>query len=546
MEGISNTIRTIYTDYAINKSAETEALFSGRNLPTFVKDFIINRFSENGEIDTVAVKEYLANKMPTSGAHINMLLLDGEIVNITTRLIIKTELSSGRVAFLLPDLNISSNMYISQEVLSEHKDDLVEGENWGNITMQYYPPEGKKKGYVLMTEYRPFKPYTNLNFDDFINLRAQLSVDEWINVILSTLGYNHESFSSDESKFAMISRLIPAIEATLNFIELGPKSTGKSHIYSNLSKYCRMISGKCTRAQLVYNHATKQYGPIKNHDLIIFDEVSTLSFDDRTGEVQNFLKSFLEAGTASLTNIKITSTCGIGLAGNIALTEKMQPVSTDLKAILPDLFASSAMLDRFHAFFAGWKVDKITHAQIYYGWAIDSEFFSEYLHFMRTQNSYGQIFNKIVTFDKSDAYIRHVKAVSRVATAYCKLLFPHIQNLDELNDDDLKLFKELYNTYCLQPAIAARNEIWNQCRNIDPEYKNYPLPEFTIITDNNEEDAEAEGEQGTDIEQGTEVEPEAGAEVESGTEAEDNSEKESETEIITDTEPETKTNLDNQ
>ncbi|MBQ6765962.1 MAG: hypothetical protein IJP50_03000, partial [Paludibacteraceae bacterium] len=118
--------------------------------------------------------------------------------------------------------------------------------------------------------------------------------------------------------------------------------------------------------------------------------------------------------------------------------------------------------------------------------------------------------------------------------------------LDELNDEDLKLFKELYNTYCLQPAIAARNEIWNQCRNIDPEYKNYPLPEFTIIRDNNEEDAEAEGEQGTDIEQGTEVEPEAGAEVESGTEAEDNSEKESETEIITDTEPETKTNLDNQ
>ena len=77
MEDISNTIRTIYTDYAINKSAETEALFSGRNLPTFVKDFIINRFSENGEIDTVAIKEYLANKMPTSGAHINMLLLTG-------------------------------------------------------------------------------------------------------------------------------------------------------------------------------------------------------------------------------------------------------------------------------------------------------------------------------------------------------------------------------------------------------------------------------------------------------------------------------------
>lgn len=480
MQNTSEIIRTIYTDYAINKNQEAEALFRGRNLPTFVKDFVINRFSTDGEIDKDAVAEYLATKMPNSGAHINMLLLDGENVNITTRIIVKTELSSGKVAFTLPDLNITSNMYVSDSVLMEHRDDLVEGENWGNITLQYCPPEGKKKGYVLMAEYKPFKPYKNLEFDDFINLRSQLSVEEWIDVLLVTMGYEPTAFSSAKSKFAMISRLVPVVQANLNFVELGPKSTGKSHIFNNLSQYCRMISGKCTRAQLVYNHATKQYGAIRNHDLIVFDEVSTLSFDDRTGELQNFLKSFLEAGTASLANIKITSPCGIGLTGNIPLTENMKPVSTDLQNILPDIFTSSAMLDRFHAFFKGWEIDKITSAQIYYGWAIDSEFFSEYLHYMRTENSCETFFDELVTYNKSTAYIRHIKAIKKVASAYCKLLFPHVQSLSNFEPEELDLFKGLYNQYCLQPAIEARSIIYQQCLLVDKEFKNNPIPNIDI------------------------------------------------------------------
>ena len=215
-----------------------------------------------------------------------------------------------------------------------------------------------------------FKTYKNLDFEDFIAKRELFSTEEWIDVLLTTMGYVPDSFETLESKFVMISRLLPAIESNVNFIELGPKSSGKSYsyIYNNLSQHFRMISGKCTRAQLIYNHATKQYGAIKNHDLIVFDEVSTLSFDDRTGELQGFLKSYLEAGNASLSNIKIMSSCGLGLAGNIALTEEMLPVSEDFQSILPDIFRSSAMMDRFHLFIPGWKLPKISEGQIYYGW----------------------------------------------------------------------------------------------------------------------------------------------------------------------------------
>ena len=242
-----------------------------------------------------------------------------------------------------------------------------------------------------------------------------------------------------------------------------------------------MISGKCTRAQLIYNHATKQYGAIKNHDLIVFDEVSTLSFDDRTGELQGFLKSYLEAGTASLSDIKIVSSCGLGLAGNIALNEDMQPVNEDFQQLLPDIFRSSAMMDRFHLFIPGWKLPKISEGQLYYGWAIDAEVFSEYLHHMRTVTYSGNIFDELVDYDKSTAYVRHVKSVKKIATAYCKLLFPHIETLNGMAPEDLETFKRLYKEYCLAPAIEARSYIYEQCKLVDSEYKYNGMPQFTII-----------------------------------------------------------------
>ncbi len=489
MSGISTKIRESFADYAICKDKAAYGLFAGRNLPNFVKDYILNRFSKGEERDVESIREYLAAKMPQNSDSLMMRLLDGENVNISTRVIVKTELDKGRVAFMLPDLNITANMFIAESVLTDNKQQLIDGENWGNITMQYIPPEGRKKGYVLMTSYKSFNPYTNLDYEDFIACRESLSLQEWIDVLLATMGYNPESFDSLNAKFTMITRLLPAIEPNLNFIELGPKSSGKSFTYNNLSQYFRMIAGKCTRAQLVYNHATKQYGAIKNHDLIVFDEVSTLSFDDRTGELQGFLKSYLEAGHASLSDIKVVSTCGLGLAGNIALTEDMKPVSEDFQELLPDIFCSSAMLDRFHLYIPGWLMPKISEGQLYYGWAIDTEVFSEYMHHMRTETYSQNIFDELVIYDKKTAYVRHARSVRKVATAYCKLLFPHVKSLDNFTPEEFEAFKMLYLQYCLQPAIDARTYIYNQCKLIDREFKSYGMPQFIImINANNEED----------------------------------------------------------
>ena len=482
MSALSELIREAFSDYAIYKDKSANSLFAGRTLPNFVKDYVLNRFSNGEERDDEAIRKYLDEKMPVDANDIQMRLMDGEIVNITTKVVVLPDMGTGKVAFALPELSLNSKMYIGTKVLKECRDELTEGENWGNLTMQYMPPEGRKSGYVLMTSFKTFNPYSNLNFDQLTECRKGFSIDEWIDVILATMGYEPDVFPTMESKFMMISRLLPMVQPNLNFIELGPKASGKSFVYNNLSPHVRMISGKATRAQLVYNHSTKQYGAIKYNDLIVFDEVTTLEFDDRTQELQNFLKSFLEAGHASLANVRLASSCGIGLAGNIALTEELKPVNNEYVTLLPDIFRTSAMLDRFHLFIPGWLVPKISEGQLYYGWAIDNEVFSEYMHYLRRQSYIEALFDELVTYDKTTAYVRHVRSVKKVASAYCKLLFPHVKSLADLTEEELEIFKILYRDYCLVPAIEARTYIYNELKAIDAEFRasTNAIPDFQI------------------------------------------------------------------
>lgn len=154
MEAISQTIKNVFSDYAVCKDKASYRLFNGRNLPTFVKDYILNRFSEGEERDEEGIREYLANKMPQDSDSLKMRLLEGENVNITTRIFVKTKLDEGKVAFMLLDMNLDANMFISPKVLEDNRNELIDGENWGNVTMQYVPPVGRKNGFVQMISFK--------------------------------------------------------------------------------------------------------------------------------------------------------------------------------------------------------------------------------------------------------------------------------------------------------------------------------------------------------------------------------------------------------
>lgn len=483
MSSISKKIRETFPDLAIYKSAERDSMFTGRNLPSFVKDYIIKRFSDqSGVTDKEAVADYLQTKMCNDGGAIRRKLLLGEKVNITCRFIVQSDLKSGRTAFEIADVDLQADAFILPSIIESHTDDLIDGENWGNITLEYVEPEGRKRGFVNMVSYRPFKPYS-VDFEYFAKAREQYTTEEWMDLLIASMEYNPDSFgSADDSetimrKLEFISRLLIAVEPRLNMIELGPKGTGKSYLFNNLSKYLWLVgNGGTTRARMFYNRATKQFGFMKTHDAVMIDEVTT--FDIKDDEVRSMLKGYLESGKAAVDGVLFQSECGLGLMGNIALTADMKPVSSDYYRYLPGVFRDSATLDRFHGFLSGWYIPRLGVRNILEGWTLNEEYISEIFHILRFRTEYETIFEDIVSYDLSSD-LRDLKAVKKIATGYMKLLFPHIRDISQLDSEEYDAFMKDYVKYCLVPAIEKRQVIRQQCHHLDKEYKP-EMPEFAV------------------------------------------------------------------
>lgn len=470
MNLISEKIKQIFPDLAVMKNTVNKSLFAGRNLPSFVKDYIVCKYSdESGIADREQVADYLEQKMPDNIVTIKNRLLTGEQVNVTVRFVVKSDLASGRTAFSIPDAQITSNAYIAPSLLEEFKEDLIDGEQWGNITLNYVEPIGRKTGFIEMVAYRSFEPYKKIDFDYYFTAREQFNVEEWLDMLITTMEYDPDSFSTMEQKMEFVTRLLPLVEPRLNMIELGPKGTGKSYIYNNISKYVWLLSGgKTSRAKLFYNKSTKQYGMMKNHDVVIIDEISTFGFSD-PDEMQSILKGYLEAGKATVDNVLFMSDCGVGLTGNIQLTSEKEPADSKFFQKLPDMFQESATMDRFHCFIEGWKLPRLEVGSILEGWTLNAEYFSSVMHLLRNATEYEAIFEELVEYDKS-CDLRDLKAVKKVATAYAKLLFPHVKSLSVLSEEDQMLYSHYYNKYCLEPAVYRRSIIRQQCHMIDKEF----------------------------------------------------------------------------
>lgn len=439
----------------------TDNIFVGRNLPSFVKDYLIKRYAKGEEVDRASLTYFLDKVMPTD--NIRMKLADGQEMTLLTRFNVSVNLIKDELHFGIVDLGIKDNEGIIPKYLaSQHKDDLHDGEMWGIIKICLLPDDEGKKNYVTMVDFKPFKPYSSIDMSFVQNVRKNFTMDEWLDLIISAMEYEPDSFANLHQKLEFVSRLLIFVEPRLNMVELAPKGTGKSYVFNNISKYGWLVSGgKVTRASLFYDKNKKQMGLLGTHDFCAFDEIQTIEFQD-PAELQGALKSYLEQGVASVGDRKFTSEAGLMLMGNILLTEDRRPRSSKYFTELPENFSESALIDRFHGFIEGWYLPTIRTDMIYHGWTINMEYFSEIMHTLRVQNVYAELFDKLVGCDPSG--MRDYTAVKRIAVAYMKLLFPHWISVEDVDVTEFKNF-------CLEPAIRRRGIIRQQLHLIDPEYK---------------------------------------------------------------------------
>nr|WP_295350047.1 BREX system Lon protease-like protein BrxL [uncultured Prevotella sp.] len=475
-EDLQQKVRQYFSAMSIYKDPKaTNSIFAGRNLPSFVKDYLLKRYLNisTGEIDTLGLNTFLDKVIPANGGTVKDDILAGKEVTLLARFSIYIDLVKGEKQFAIPDYGIKQREGIIPDyVYAKHPGELVDGEKWGIVKLCLLPDDDNdKKNHVRMVDFKPFKPYSSVDIEYLREARQHFTNEEWFDVLLSAMEYDPDGFTSMTQKMEFLTRLLIFIEPRLNVIELAPKGTGKSYVFGNLSKYGWLVSGgKVTRAKLFYDKQKQQNGIVKNHDFTVFDEIQTIIFQE-PAEIQAALKSYLESGKTTIDNNEFTSECGLMLMGNIPLSVNRLPISPNYFDSLPNNFKESALLDRFHSFIEGWKLPRVNDSMIFNGWTINVEYFSEILHTMRIQNSYGLLFDELVEFEaKSD--VRDSKAIKRIATAYMKLFFPHWQKIEDVD-------KEMFDLYCLQPAIYRRGIIKEQCHLIDSEFK-ASMPEVRV------------------------------------------------------------------
>lgn len=473
-------LRDYFEEMVVYKDLKNNTgFFSSLGLPAFLRDYLLKTFSDeygrfNMEEVSAFVKKFIPKKEDWMSIK-NKIIYENENVQILTKISVDINIKTGEIAFALPDFGVAEKETMIEPAIWElYKDDLVRGGDvWGIIKLGYRPPDETAKpkisGKIKLTGFKNFCPYT-VDLEYFKDMRANFSTEEWIDVVLGAIDYNAAGYETELQKLSMLTRLLPFVEKRVNIIELAPKGTGKSYVFGHVSKYGMITDGgKVTRSKMFYDAVRRKPGFICGPDYVAIDEVKLVNFGDEN-EMRSILQGYLEYGKFNSNGYDGESDAGVVFLGNIQ-KENMDEYSYML-AELPPLFQETALLDRIHGFIKGWDIPRMNDSLKITGWALNSEYFCSIMHELRNDMSYRAIVEKIVDVpERSDT--RDTEAVKRIATAYLKLLFPHVRS-------EFDIDKQEFTDYCLVPAMRMRRIIKLQQGMIDTEYKGKDVPLLTV------------------------------------------------------------------
>jgi ATP-dependent Lon protease len=451
----------LFGEVCVNKALVQEAGFGTRSVPAFVSEWIVSRHTPDGVLDDEArqrIRSFLNKHLPTRDQkeQLKAQLQSGETLTILDQFSVTVDLQKNELRLAVPCLD-DRKAGIERPIAEQYP--LLFGSGvWGVGKLQYYPPDHiRKEGQIWMVDFRPMQN-ASLDLDLYCEQRATFELDEWRDLLVSSMGYNPDAYTIPQQQL-LLTRLLPLVQERVNMIELAPKGTGKSFVYLNLSRYARLVSGgKVTAAALFYNNQSRQPGLLTHYDLVVFDEAQSLSFSN-PGEIIGVLKDYLESGSFARGGVqKVEASAGLMVLANIPLDESRRPRHENLFRELPEFLGETAFIDRIHGILPGWELPRIEQSFIATGVGFKADYFGDVLHHLRARAGYEQIIQQRSTITGTNDR-RDITAITRLAAGYCKLLFPHGQ----LSDDDLR-------EYCLKPAIALRQRVRDQLSILDPEY----------------------------------------------------------------------------
>lgn len=486
-------LRDNFDEMVVYKDLKRTNFFTALSLPAFMRDWLLRKFEdEDGQFDQDQLSNFVKKFIPRKAdwnAIKSRIIVDGERVKFLAKIAINIDIKSSEVSFALPEFGLGfRETIIEPNVWEDCKDELVKGRDiWGMVELGYRQPDSydiefeyeakkskaksSKDGKIKLISFKNFCPY-QIDVEQYKEARKEFTTDEWINVLLGAVDYNAAGYNTEEEKLTMLTRLLPFVEKRLNLIELAPKGTGKSYLFGNVSRYGWLSSGGImSRAKMFYDQSKRREGLIAGSDFVTLDEVQTISFTD-TDEMRAALKGYLENGNFTVGDYKGIAYAGVILCGNIRKEIMDADGYSNMFVELPEVFHESALIERFHGFIKGWNIPRMNDDLKVSGWALNSEYFCSILHELRDDMIYRSIVDELIVVPVG-ADTRDTEAVKRIATAYLKLLFPHVQSTKDISSYD-------FRRYCLDRAKRMRDTIRYQLGLLDVEYAGKDMPMFTI------------------------------------------------------------------
>lgn len=460
LNDVDSKVLSEFRGYVVRKDLVTK-LKVGINVPTFVLEYLLANSCSTDDEEQITkgmenVKQILSEHYvnPEESELIHHKIKDKGRYKIIDK--ISVELDSKKDIYWAKLQNSNINNANIQEWLVKEHDKMLLGGIWAIIDVEYDPSIkiGSTIYPYIISNIKPIQ-LSSFSNENFIERRKNFTTEEWKNLMLRSCGYEPEAEGiTDRIKMLLLSRLLPLVEKNFNFIELGPRSTGKSYVFKELTPYAVLISGgQGTVAKLFVHGSTGKIGAVGQWDAICFDESTDKIFKEK--DAIPLMKDYMESGSFSRAGAggEITGVASIILNGNIN-----QPVETVLKTsnlfapLSDEVSSDTAFLDRLHFYLPGWEMIKFKTEHFTSSFGFSTDYFSECLRSMR----------KVTFTDAVEKYFilgkqirqRDAKPIKKTVSGFIKIFHP-----------DGNYTKEDVRTY-LEIALEMRRRIKEQLKKI--------------------------------------------------------------------------------
>lgn len=464
----------------------TSLMKKGANVPTYVLEYLLGMYcatddEEAIEIGLSKIKRILSENYvrPDQSEYVKSKIKENGQYTIIDKITVVFDDREDKYVARFTNLRmdpfeVSSDLVIHNEKLlvggiwcilkieyvglererEENEQETFEEDIFGNQKKKKKIKKKKSK-YDSPFEIASLKPIQmpNLDLDEIKQARSNFSKEEWMTLLLRSAGYEPEELTEKE-KLHYLLRFVPFIQKNYNLVELGPRGTGKSHAYSELSPYSiLMSSGTTTVSNMFYNMASHRVGLVGNWDCIAFDEVAGIT--QASADMVQIMKNYMANGSFARGADLISSDASIAFEGNTFRSVADMMRTTNLFEPFPEEFNNdSAFFDRIHAYLPGWETPKLRSSLFTKRYGLISDCFSEFCHAMRKYdftNSFSQYFELNNQFNTRDTI-----AVGRTFSGMAKLIYPD-ENMTKKETREI-----------LEYAIECRRRVKEQLRKMTP------------------------------------------------------------------------------